>query len=195
MKFSIIVVAYKRPLQLRCLLYSLMSQTYDNFDVIIMHDGDDEEYNKVVLEFMDDTRFRFRNTGQRYNDWGHSLRNLGLLFATGDFVINTNDDNYYTPNWLMELHDALKSKPMANFVYYDMVMSHNNSENLNKKAYGLFKPKIKHSYIDVGQYAVSRDVIMNHKFGSKADSDGDLIEEIIYKLRPVYIDKILFVHN
>ena len=76
-----------------------------------------------------------------------------------------------------------------------MVLSHKNILNHNKKDYGLLIPQIQHSMIDVGQYAVKKDIIKNHRFTSKADSDGDLIMEMKAKLIPEYIDKVLFVHN
>lgn len=195
MRFTIIIVAYKRYNPLRCLLFSLLSQTYQNFDVIIIHDGADEGYGEIVHEFMEYTNIRFYSSHERYNDWGHSLRNIGLSMAKGDFIINTNDDNYYTPNYLQELNDTILNNPGCNFVYYDMILSHNNTENHNHKDYGLFLPRIQHSYMDVGQFAIKRDTIDGHKFGTNADADGTLIEEIKTKLIPVYINKVLFVHN
>jgi glycosyltransferase involved in cell wall biosynthesis len=194
-KFSIIVVAYQRYKEIKCLLHSLLSQTYDNFEVIVLHDGHDEQHANIMSEFLTDDRFKYTQTPTRFNDWGMSLRNIGLEMVTGDYVINTNDDNYYTPNWLNEVNLAIEENPEINFVYYDMVLSHNNIENHNKKDYGLFIPQLRHSYIDMGQFAVKSNIIAGHKFSSNAPADGELIEEIKHKLNPYYINKILFVHN
>lgn len=194
-KFSIIVVAYQRYKEIKCLLHSLLSQTYDNFEVIVLHDGHDEQHANIMSEFLTDDRFKYIQTPTRFNDWGMSLRNIGLEMVTGDYVINTNDDNYYTPNWLNEVNLAIEENSEINFVYYDMVLSHNNIENHNKKDYGLFIPQLRHSYIDMGQFAVKSNIIAGHKFSSNAPADGELIEEIKHKLNPYYINKILFVHN
>ena len=195
MLFSIVVVAYKRYTQIPCLIHSLMAQTFDDFEVIVLHDGEDNKHVEVMSPFLHDGRIRYGQTSVRYNDYGHSLRNIGIELAKGEFIINTNDDNYYVPIWLEEINRVIQEKPQCNFVYYDMVLSHKNILNHNKKDYGLLIPQIQHSMIDVGQYAVKKDLIKNHRFTSKADSDGDLIMEMKAKLIPEYIDKVLFVHN
>jgi glycosyltransferase involved in cell wall biosynthesis len=195
MKFSIVIVAYQRYQNIPCLLHSILSQNYDNFEVIILHDGYDKTHLDLIQPFLTDPRFRYFQSDVRYNDYGHSLRNKGFDLAKGDFIVQTNDDNYYTPNWLQEMADVLTEDPSINFVCYDMVMSTRNSHNHNGKDYGLFRPEVRHSYMDVGQFAVSADVVKGHRFNSSYAADGDFIEEIKHKLRSYYIDKILFVHN
>jgi len=195
MLFSIVVVAYQRYAQIPCLIHSLLSQTFDDFEVIVLHDGPDEKHLSTMSPFLTDSRIKYGQTQLRYNDYGHSLRNLGIQQAKGDFIINTNDDNYYVPIWLDELQNVITKNPDCNFVYYDMILSHHNILNHNRKDYGLLIPKIEHSMIDVGQYAVKRDVIKNHKFKSNPDSDGDLIVSMKDELNPIYLDKVLFVHN
>ena len=192
-KFSIIIVAYKRYNELKCLLYSLLSQSFQDFEIIIIHDGFDKYHKLLFNNFENDNRIKYIQTNIRYNDWGMSLRNIGLDIANGDWIINTNDDNYYTPNWLKEINNNIHDS--INFIYYDAVLSHNNLLNHNKKDYGLLIPQIKHSHIDMGQFVVKSDIIKKYKFESIAPADGVLIENMKHELIPAYIDKVLFVHN
>jgi glycosyltransferase involved in cell wall biosynthesis len=194
-KFSIIVVAYQRYKEIKCLLHSLLSQTYDNFEVIVLHDGHDEQHANIMSEFLTDDRFKYIQTPTRFNDWGMSLRNIGLEMVTGDYVINTNDDNYYVPVYLDELNKTINGYPECNFVYYDCVLNHHNILNHNQKDYGLLIPKLKSCYIDMGQFAVKKDIIIKYRFKSTSTADGELVEEMNHELKPEYIDKILFVHN
>lgn len=195
MKFSFIVTCYQRYQNVQCLIYSLLSQTYDNFEVILLHDSYDPRHEEIIKPYLNDKRFKYIYTNERYNDWGMSLRNIGLGVVTGDWVINTNDDNYYVPVYLEELKKVIDEKSECNFVYYECVLNHHNMINHNNKDYGLLKPELKHSYIDMGQFAVKRDIITKYKFQSVAPADGVLIEEMKHELKPEYIDKILFVHN
>ena len=55
-----------------------------------------------------------------------TLRNIGLKEATGEWVINTNDDNYYVPVYLEELNKVIESNQECNFIYYDCVLNHHN---------------------------------------------------------------------
>jgi len=193
--FSFIVVCYERYYNVQCLIYSLLSQTYDNFEVILIHDGYDSKHEDIIKPYLNDKRFKYIYTYQRYNDWGMSLRNKGLQLAKGEWIINTNDDNYYVPIYLEELTKSITNNLECNFVYYDCVLNHHNVINHNKKDYGLLVPQLKHSYIDMGQFAVKKEIITKYQFESVAPADGVLIEEMKHELVPEYIDKILFVHN
>ena len=47
----------------------------------------------------------------------------------------------------------------------------------------------------MGQFAIKKDIIKEHKFKSVAPADSELIEEVKHKLVTNYINKVLFVHN
>lgn len=194
-KFSFIVVCYERYEKVQCLIHSLLSQTYQNFEVILIHDGYDAKHEEIIKPYLKDTRFQYRFSPQRYNNWGMSLRNQGMEIATGDWIIHTNDDNYYVPIFLQELKNCIDSNPESNFIYYDCVLSHANALNHNKKNYGLLIPKIQYCHIDMGQFATKKEVICKYKFQLVPAADGLLVEEMKKDLKPSYIDKILFVHN
>lgn len=195
MKFSIVVVAYRRYERIPCLMHSLLAQTYSDYEVIVIHDGHDDRHTEAMKPFIDNPKVTYFQTPIRYNDWGHSLRNIGLTMVKGDFVINTNDDNYYVPVWLDELNKAISSQEDCNFVYYQMVSNHNNSKHHNQKSYGVLIPRIELNWIDMGQFTVKRDVIQKYQFLKVNEADGHLIESMKHELKPVYIDKVLFVHN
>lgn len=194
-RFSIIVVCYERYHNVQCLIHSLLCQTYQDFEVILIHDGYDPKHEEIIFQYLVDPRFKYIYTDTRYNDWGMTLRNKGIETSSGEWIINTNDDNYYVPLYLEELNNTIEANGECNFVYYDCVLSHHNALNHNGKDYGLLIPQIRHSYIDMGQFAVLHSIISKYRFQTVAPADGVLIEEMKHELKPEYINKILFVHN
>jgi glycosyltransferase involved in cell wall biosynthesis len=194
-KFSIVVVAYKKHFELKCLLYSLLCQTYNNFEIIVIHDGVDAEHNLTMQEFLKDDRIKYIQTNQRYNDWGMTLRNIGLGIVSGDFIINTNDDNYYTPNCLEELHSELVKNKECNFIYFDSVDKNFQWQNEKQQPYSLFKPLLKVNHIDMGQFAVKKELIGDIKFKIHYSGDGLFVNDLLPKINPVYVEKVLFIHN
>ena len=82
-KFSIIIVAYKKYNELKCLLYSLLAQSYNNFEIILIHDGVDNKHKDLFENFENDSRITYLQTPIRHNDWGMSLRNKGIKLAKG----------------------------------------------------------------------------------------------------------------
>jgi len=194
-KFSIIVVSYKRHNELKCLLYSLLSQSYQNFEIIVIHDGIDSEHQIMMNEFLKDDRIIYFQTPKRFNDWGMSLRNIGLDISKGDFIINTNDDNYYTPNCLKEIYHAIIKNPDCNFIYFDSIDKNFQWQNQHQPPYSLFKPLLKWCHMDMGQFAAKKDLIGDTRFKIEYTGDGIFVEELKPNINPQYIEKVLFIHN
>ena len=46
---------------------------------------------------------KIRETKKRYNDWGHSLRDLGIKEAKGEYIIHLNPDNILYTDTLQEI--------------------------------------------------------------------------------------------
>ena len=76
-KFSIIVVCYERYYNVQCLIYSLLSQTYDNFEVILIHDGYNTEHRQIIEPYLNDKRFKIIDSIYAFNSFKYQnlLRN------------------------------------------------------------------------------------------------------------------------
>jgi len=96
-KFSIVMVDYDQSVNrdyMRRAVQCLMVQTYTEFEVILLHDGPkeipyDKELNLDQLNFIDQIII----TEQRFNNWGHTLRDMGIRAAKGDYIVQFNADN------------------------------------------------------------------------------------------------------
>jgi len=194
-KFSFVIPCWEQTHLLKCLLQSIVCQTYNNWEVILVHDGPNPEHKENLLEYLQDPRFKYYSTGQRYGYWGHYGREYGTNLSTGDWIIHTNDDNYFTPNLLEEITSVLN--PEINFVYWEMILGkYSNLHSHNQKDWGHFIPRIQHSYIDWGQFATKSEVIKKYQINKhEAAADGTLVEDMKHELNPTFIDKCLFVHN
>lgn len=91
-KISIIIPTHNRFNQLLRLLNSIFSQTYSNIEVILIDDVSTDDTNKF-FESIEDERIKYvRNT----KNLGMGLnRQKGYKIATGDFIIFSDDDDYY----------------------------------------------------------------------------------------------------
>jgi glycosyltransferase involved in cell wall biosynthesis len=79
----------------------IKAQSYPLWELLIYHDGpiSNNELKSFVGK-LGDKRIKFLATEQRFNDWGHSLRQMGIDAASGDYIFNTNSDNVIYQNAL-----------------------------------------------------------------------------------------------
>ena len=99
MTFSIITPVYNCSNQVREYLESLSKQTYKDFEVIIVEDGDKDRSDKVVQSFSDKLNIKYfykENTGVSFR------RNYGITHCSGDYFIFFDSD-CIIPNHYMEL--------------------------------------------------------------------------------------------
>lgn len=114
--FTVVVVHYEgsvsRNEAIRC-LQSLYHQKYNNFEIILLHDGP-RSLPWETIDFPPPAGVIIKThcTGQRYNDYGHSLRDIGIRMARGEYVLITNADNYHYTDMLMRIYmEIIKPYP------------------------------------------------------------------------------------
>jgi hypothetical protein len=101
--FSVIAAYYQGVTEddiLRRFTNSLTVQTFQDFEVLIYHDG------PLLHEVS--CPYPVRCSPERRNIWGHNLRQLGLQNACGQYLLHTNVDNLYEPDAFAQLHARLE---------------------------------------------------------------------------------------
>ncbi len=187
-----IIPTYNRIEPLRCMLASLMAQNDEDWTAVVIQDSTEESGSFKVVASLGDKRIKWFATEKRYNDFGHSLREIGKQQSKAEYIIMTGDDNYYTPNFVEELrtayNDAFRAQP--GMIYWDMVHSHYN--------YQFFQCRPHTHQIDMGAFATRRDLAQTIRLGTRMQADGDYVEEFNIKFpreQKTKINKILFIHN
>ncbi len=101
MKFSIIVPIYNVENYLINCLDSILNQTYDNFEAILVCDKSTDKSNKIADKYISkDKRFvkvYDENTGLA------KAKNIGVSKSTGDYLIFLDGDDYLDVNLLQTL--------------------------------------------------------------------------------------------
>ncbi|WP_134703814.1 glycosyltransferase family 2 protein [Ammoniphilus sp. YIM 78166] len=101
-KVSIIVATYRRKETLKRALQSLITQTYSNFEIIVVDDNADAEWNteidKIVNSMKNLDNFEIIYTQNKNNKGSAETRNIGIKLATGEYVTFLDDDDIYLPD-------------------------------------------------------------------------------------------------
>lgn len=116
MKFSVTIPAYKARFLKEC-IESILSQTYKDFELIIVNDASPEDLTSIVKSF-DDPRIRYyvneKNCGaiNVVDNW-----NKCLDYATGEYIICMGDDDKLLPNCLEEYVKLINKYPNLNIYH------------------------------------------------------------------------------
>lgn len=105
-KLSIIVPVYNVKAYVAECVQSLLSQDYNNFEVILVDDGSTDGSSELCDE-LGQSNEKIRVIHQK-NEGLSGARNTGLRFADGDFISFIDSDDYVAPNMFSSLITALK---------------------------------------------------------------------------------------
>lgn len=203
-ELTVICVSYKRYRNIPVLLHAFLAQTLQNFRLLVIHDGPDAEMDAVLSPFK--ARYPgfidYRFTERRFKDFGHSLRDLGIQLADTEYLLLTNDDNYYCPVFLEYMFAPIRSaagRP-PDIVYCDMIHSHDNPGIRKQPPYRLFETKPERYFIDIGCFIARSALAKQVGFRDKRSAgDATYVEDLLRAAGPqasvVKVPHVLFVHN
>ena len=106
--FSIILSVYNGEKYIRRALQSILDQTFDGYEAIIIDDGSTDRTGKICKELTgNDSRFQYY-----YQDnQGISLgRSNGVKKASGEYILFLDADDYFTINCLEHLRTVTEVK-------------------------------------------------------------------------------------
>lgn len=94
-KVSIIIACYNDP-DIVHAIHHANQQTYVNKEIIIINDGSEKKVAKLIQSLSNqvDLILNQPNRGQSV------ARNNGIEQATGDYILNWDSDDYFTPDFL-----------------------------------------------------------------------------------------------
>lgn len=110
---SIIVPTYNRIDYLKLTLQSMLSQTYQNIEVIVVDDGSEGSHNeRYCKQFPKIKYIKIENFGGPARP-----RNTGIDAANGDFIAFTDDDDIWLPKKLENQVAILNEHPSYGLVH------------------------------------------------------------------------------
>lgn len=125
-KVSVVITTMNRPVEFEVALTSVLSQDYDNFEVIVVIDGGTssiEQYRDIMLAYAE--RVAFYPLGDRKRGHGPSFaRNVGIEHCFGDYIGFLDDDDVWTDTHHLTKFIAHNVKSNYNSDELDIYFSH-----------------------------------------------------------------------
>lgn len=113
---SVVIPTYNSAAFLPQSIESVLQQTYDNFEVIVIDDGSTDNTEAVLADYKDKIRYIKKNNG------GPSgARNLGIAEAKGEFIAFQDSDDLWLPEKLQLQMEYLTTHPEIAVLYTDLI--------------------------------------------------------------------------
>lgn len=109
---SVIIPTYRRSDMLDRAIKSVLNQTYDNIELLLVNDNiPNDEYSQALLDRVKiyETDDRFRLILQEKHINGAAARNAGIKEAKGEYIAFLDDDDWWEPEKLEIQVNALSS--------------------------------------------------------------------------------------
>lgn len=102
MKVSVVIPAYNHEQFIGAAIDSVLQQSMQNFELVIVNDGSTDNTAVVIKSYKDD---RIRYFHQENQDAFNTI-NRGISLAKGAFIAILNSDDIYTPDRLQRMLDV-----------------------------------------------------------------------------------------
>lgn len=111
-KVSVIIPTYNRAESLPRAIQSVLNQTFQDFEIIVVDDGSTDNTKDIIKEFQEQDK-RVKYIKHDKNKGAAAARNTGIKVAKGKFIAFQDSDDEWLPKKLekqMEAFDNASSK-------------------------------------------------------------------------------------
>lgn len=115
-KVSVVLTTYNRARVLDQTVQSILSQSYEDFELVVRDDASQDETEGICRDFeRQDHRVRYRRGLKNVGMPGNL--NAGIEACSAEYVANLHDGDLYEPTLLEKWTAALDASPRAAFVF------------------------------------------------------------------------------
>lgn len=99
MKLSVVIPNYNSSHYIERCLNSILNQTYENFEIIVVDDISQDNSVDIIKKMLRPQDKLIINKSKRLNG---GTRNVGIMEATGDYILCIDCDDYFVDNKVFE---------------------------------------------------------------------------------------------
>lgn len=164
--FSIILPTYNRACRLPTAINSVLSQTFVDFELIIVDDGS-TDHTKETVQGFDDKRivYIYQDNAER-----SAARNNGIRHAKGEYICFLDSDDCYLANHLQILRDEISKRIEEVALFYTGMLMITESTGVAKGVPMLYEQKLSpvlfvwNHFLLINSVCVHRKILENNLF-------------------------------
>ncbi len=201
--FSVIIPSYNRAHLIAATIRSVLSQSFNDWELILIDDGSSDNTKDVLGSFVDDrVKYFYQENAER-----SAARNNGILKATGKFICFLDSDDVWLPHHLQTMYTAIEKNSFKPALYFTVVrwcfdggrkqdVFFDSPENKNPIEY------IIRNQIGPSTQCLHREILMKHQFNTalRVNEDVELNTRImneypLVQIREVTVEMLIHEEN
>lgn len=196
--FSVVTPVYQPPLDvLREMIESVRSQTFDDWELILVDDVSPSDDVRRVLRQAAGVDTRIRVIERETNGRIVAASNDGVNAAIGEFIVLVDHDDLLPESALQAMADAIKAHPIADYLYSDEDKIGADGQHYDAFAKPDWSPERLRGQMYTGHLSVLRTELVRRVGGFHEGFDGsqdhDLALRVTEKARQVvHVPEILY---
>ena len=194
---TIVIPVYNSELYLRECLDSIVNQTFDNYEVLIINDGSTDSSASIIDEYS--KRYGFIRVVTQSNKGLFKTRAVGFREARGDYIGWLDSDDFVAPTMLEKMYSAV-IKYNSELVICDYSFYPKKTKT-KQKWFKQFKGQIDVSFVECNSQPwnklVSKELAQRIKIADYYETCQDeiYIRAIMNALNPVTLKESLYFYR
>lgn len=202
MKVSVIIPIYNTEKYLRRCIDSVLNQTFDDYEILLIDDGSTDNCAAICDEYNHEIKVRVIH---KTHGGVSSACNLGIDNASGKYLMFCDSDDYVEKDWISTLYTAIEDNP-SSFVFCAFF----NENNKDSKPVRLLDSEFYQSYTNneyffmyrkgFSAYRWNRIFLRNKVLGKiRFEESISVGEDVLFNIEYLktcdsflYVDKLLY---
>jgi glycosyltransferase involved in cell wall biosynthesis len=197
--FSVFIANYNNEKYLATAIKSIISQTYQNWELVIVDDGSTDNSIQVIESFLKDKRIKLIALGENFGV-GYSKK-MGADNCQNEIIGVLDADDKIHEETLEIIVDAYKNNPNCGFIYTSMYRCDSSLKNceIDKRVGEIIPPKTSIFNYKISMFRTFLREVYQKTAGYDPNLKAAVDRDIIYKLEEVtnfkFINKPLYYYR
>lgn len=172
LKFSVVIPLYNKSYSIEQCIDSVISQTYKNFEIIIVNDGStDDSLRKVESLYSEEINDKKITIIDIPNQGASKARNIGVSFAKSKYICFLDADDEWYPDFLIDMKYLIDNYSAANLYCLQHETQVNNALTLKNPCYyksgyhgyinNFYRASIIGSIANSSKVCIKKDALLN----------------------------------
>ncbi|MGE5658360.1 MAG: glycosyltransferase [Actinomycetota bacterium] len=126
-RVSVIIPTYNNAHYIKQAIKSVVEQTYQDYEIIVIDDGSTDETRQILEPYFDVIRYTYQQ-----NQGLSAARNSGLSMARGELIALLDGDDFFLPHKLTEQVACFDTNPSVGIVHSGWYLVDESGERLTE---------------------------------------------------------------